>query len=131
MYNALRSCNAWSADRRASCSSTALCTIVDGDGSTVMELQREQNERQMEAGRSRVRLQVKVEVEVRVEVELEVTVAIMAIQLCCLQGCVGRGDRSGPDNLVGADALTSTWVASAELGLFTGIKINLKWFHMV
>ena len=127
MYNALRSCNAWSADRRASCSSTALCTIVDGDGSTVMELQREQNDRQMEAGRSRVRLQVKVEVEV----EVEVTVAIMAIQLCCLQGCVGRGDRSGPDNLVGADALTSTWVASAELGLFTGIKINLKGFHMV
>ena len=131
MYNALRSCNAWSADRRASCSSTALCTIVDGDGSTVMELQREQNDRQMEAGRSRVRLQVKVEVEVRVEVELEVTVAIMAIQPYCMQGCVGRGDRSGPDNLVGADALTSTWVASAELGLFTGIKINLKWFHMV
>ena len=129
MYNALRSCNAWSADRRASCSSTALCTIVDGDGSTVMELQRKQNERQMEAEHSRVRLQVKV--EVKVEVELEVTVAIMAIQLCCLQGCVGRGDRSGPDNLVGADALTSTWVASAELGLFTGIKINLKGFHMV
>ena len=96
-----------------------------------MELQREQNERQMEAGRSRVRLQVKVEVEVRVEVELEVTVAIMAIQPYCMQGCVRRGDRSGLENLVGADALTSTWVASAELGLFTGIKINLKWFHMV
>ena len=94
-----------------------------------MELQREQNERQMEAEHSRVRLQVKV--EVKVEVELEVTVAIMAIQPYCMQGCVRRGDRSGLENLVGADALTSTWVASTELGLFTGIKINLKWFHMV
>ena len=129
--NAIRSLNPVIAGQTAPGSSTTSCTIVGGDGPTVMDQQREQNEqlKSNQLERSRVpALQLLEDGQVEAASAM---VAARAIQRSLIYECAGRVARLGSDNSSDADASAPALVAFEHVGVLDDIKINPKWIHMI